>query len=264
MQLDLEGDVVLITGGGRGIGRAIAERFLQERARVVVLDVDESGLAWFDPARTATGTDGAALACDVRSTESVRAVVADVLARFGRVDVLVNNAGILGAGLVEDTDAETWNRVFDVNVTGTFRMCQAVIPTMKAQRSGRIINAASFAAIVPSVGSAAYAASKAAVVQFTRVLAGELGPWDVTVNAYAPGMIPTALNGFTDQEQAVQDRLLDTLTLRRWGQASEVADLLCFLASDAASYITGALIDVSGGKLATQIPSRAYERAARG
>jgi 3-oxoacyl-[acyl-carrier protein] reductase len=135
---------------------------------------------------------------------------------------------------------------------------------MKAQPSGRIINAASFAAIVPSIGSAAYGASKAAVVQFTRTLAGELGPWDITVNSYAPGMIPTAMNGFADLPRADQDRLLDTLSLRRWGDPADVAALICFLASDAASYITGALIDVSGGKLATQIPGKAYELAARG
>jgi len=261
MQLDLEHKVVVITGAGRGIGRVIAEQLITERATVVVTDVDDEALAWFEPAREAAGVDGAALVCDVRSTESVRSAVARVLDRFGRVDVLVNNAGIMGAGLVEETDAETFTTVFDVNVTGVFRLCQAVIPAMKAQRSGRIINAASFAAIVPSIGSAAYAASKAAVVQFTRTLAGELGPWDITVNSYAPGMIPSAINNFTGQPQADQDRLLDTLTLRRWGQSSEVGDLVCFLASDAARYITGTLIDVSGGKLATQLPQRAYEIA---
>jgi 3-oxoacyl-[acyl-carrier protein] reductase len=130
---------------------------------------------------------------------------------------------------------------------------------MKRQHRGRIVNAASFAAIVPSVGSAAYAASKAAVVQLTRVLASELGPWDVTVNAYAPGMIPTAMNGFADLPEPAQARLLDTLSLRRWGRAEDVADLVCFLASDAARYITGTLVDVSGGKLSTQMPHRAYE-----
>jgi NAD(P)-dependent dehydrogenase (short-subunit alcohol dehydrogenase family) len=109
------------------------------------------------------------------------------------------------------------------------------------------------------VGSAAYAASKAAVVQLTRVLASELGPWEVTVNAYAPGMIPTAMNGFADLPEPAQERLLDTLSLRRWGRPEDVADLVCFLASDTAGYITGALIDVSGGKLSTQMPHRAYE-----
>jgi 3-oxoacyl-[acyl-carrier protein] reductase len=139
-----------------------------------------------------------------------------------------------------------------------FLVSQAVAEVMKPRRRGRILNAASFAAIVPSVGSAAYAASKAAVVQFTRVLASELGPYEVTVNAYAPGMVPTAMNGFADLPPAAAGELLDTLSLRRWESPDDVADLLVFLASDAASYITGTLVDVSGGKLATQIPARAH------
>jgi 3-oxoacyl-[acyl-carrier protein] reductase len=261
MQLNLEGKVVFITGSARGIGRAIAEAFLRERSTVIVSDIDGADLSWFEQARVDAGAEGTALTCDVTSTPSVDSAIAKTVELFGRVDVVVNNAGILGEGLIEDTDANTWNRVLDVNVTGTFRVCHAAIPIMKSQCAGRIINAASFAAIIPSVGSAAYAASKAAVVQFTRALAGELGPWDITANAYAPGMIPSAINNFTQQEPAAQNRLLDTLTLRRWGDVSEVTDLLCFLASDASRYITGALIDVSGGKLATQFPQRAYEIA---
>ena len=167
----------------------------------------------------------------------------------------------MGEGLITEIDDETWDRCFDVNVGGVFRMCRAVAPIMKRQNSGRIINAASFAAIVPSIGSAAYAASKAAVVQLTRTLAGELGPWNITANAYAPGMIPSGINTFAEMDPAAQGRLLDTLTLRRWGEAEEVADLICFLASDASRYITGTLVDVSGGKLATQLPQRGYEIA---
>ena len=250
--MDVAGKVVVVTGGGRGIGRALAGRFHPEGSRVLVLDVAFGD----EPALT---SDYDSMPCDVSDAESVRHAVGDVVDRFGAVDVLVNNAGVLGEGLVSDLDPARWQRAFDVNVTGTFLMSQAVIPTMKSQNSGRIINAASFAAIVPSVGSAAYAASKAAVVALTRVLASELGPWDVTVNAYAPGMIPTAMNGFADLPEAAQARLLDTLSLRRWGRPEEVADLVCFLASDAAQYITGALLDVSGGKLSTQMPHRAYE-----
>jgi 3-oxoacyl-[acyl-carrier protein] reductase len=263
MELNLVDKVVFVTGAGRGIGRAITETFLRERASVVATDVDEAAVAWVEDAGREAGASALALSCDVRSDESVATAVSATLERFGRIDVLVNNAGVLGEGFVEETDSATWTRVLDVNVTGTFRTCKAVMPTMKRQESGRIINAASFAAVVPSVGSAAYAASKAAVVQFTRTLAGELGPWNITANAYAPGMIPSALNGFTEKDQATQDRLLDTLTLRRWGDAQEVCDLLCFLASDASRYITGTLIDVSGGKLATQLPQRAYELAGR-
>lgn len=182
-----------------------------------------------------------------------------IVSRYERIDVLINNAGINVEGPIEDLDWNGFRSCLEVNVGGVFLLSQAVIPIMKKQRSGRIINAASFAAIVPSIGSAAYAASKAAVVQFTRVLAGELGPWNVTVNAYAPGMVPTAMNGFADLPAQAQDRLLNTLSLRRWESADDVADLLIFLAGDAAGYITGTLLDVSGGKLATQIPARAYE-----
>ncbi len=188
-----------------------------------------------------------ALPADLSSEEACRRLAGEVGEREERVDVLVNNAGVLVEGLVEDLDDDLWDFCLDVNLGGTFRMCRAVIPAMKDQGSGRIINAASFAAIVPSVGSAPYAASKAAVVQFTRTLAGELGPWNITANSYAPGMIPTAMNGFDTLGPAAQDRLLDTLTLRRWGRAEEVADLLCFLASDAAAYITGVVLPVDGG-----------------
>jgi 3-oxoacyl-[acyl-carrier protein] reductase len=258
MQLDLSSHVVVVTGAGRGIGRVLAERFLAEGAVVAALDVQAESLEWLPES-----TNAATYACDVRDSARIDAVVADVVERFGRIDVLVNNAGIFVEGPVEQLGDESWDLCFDVNVGGTFKTCRAVIPAMKAQRSGRIINAASFAAIVPSIGSAPYAASKAAVVQFTRTLAGELGPWNITANAYAPGMIPTAMNGFAEMSQVQQDRLLDTLTLRRWGDAAEVADLVCFLASDASRYITGTLIDVSGGKLATQLPQRAYRPAER-
>jgi 3-oxoacyl-[acyl-carrier protein] reductase len=261
MLLELTDRVVVITGAGRGIGRAIAESFLRERSRVIAIDVSTEAVAWFDDARSEAGLDGAAYACDVRDTASVSRVVGEIAERFGRIDVLINNAGVMGEGLITDIDDETWDRCFDVNVGGVFRMCRAVAPIMKKQNSGRIINAASFAAIVPSIGSAAYAASKAAVVQLTRTLAGELGPWNITANAYAPGMIPSGINTFAQMSPQEQGRLLDTLTLRRWGDADEVADLICFLASDASRYITGTLVDVSGGKLATQLPQRGYEIA---
>jgi 3-oxoacyl-[acyl-carrier protein] reductase len=257
VEIDFGGQVVVVTGAARGIGRVVAERFRDEGAIVVVLDLAGADLT--AAAERFSGETGAALAVDVRDTDAVRQVVEEIVDRFGRIDVLVNNAGVNEEGPVEEMDPERWDRCFDVNVGGTFRVCQAVIPVMKRQRRGRILNAASFAAIVPSVNTAAYSASKAAVVQFTRVLAGELGPWDITVNSYAPGMVPTAINGFAEMDEARQSELLDLLSLRRWGVPADVADLLCFLASDRAGYITGTLVDVSGGKLATQIPSRAYE-----
>ena len=261
MELDLSGRVVVVTGAARGIGRVIAETFVRERSVVVGVDVSADALGWLDEARGPAGLDGAALACDVTDGDATRALVQEVAERFGRVDVLVNNAGVNVEGRIEELSDDDWDRCFAVNVGGVFKMCRAVVPVMKAQRSGRIVNAASFAAIVPSVGAGAYAASKAAVVQLTRTLAGELGPWGVTANAYAPGMVPTAMNGFADLPGPAQDRLLDTLTLRRWSEPQEVADVVCFLASDAARYVTGTLLDVSGGKLATQLPQKAYELA---
>ena len=148
-----------------------------------------------------------------------------MVARFGRVDVLVNNAGIDVEGTFEELTDEAWDRCFAVNVGGVFKMCRAVVPVMKAQGSGRIVNAASFASIVPSIASSAYAASKAAVVQLTGVLAGELGPWGVTANAYAAGHDPDRHERLRRHgPAAVQDRLLNTLTLRRWGDPQEVAD----------------------------------------
>nr|WP_246314769.1 SDR family NAD(P)-dependent oxidoreductase [Kineococcus aurantiacus] len=246
--MDLTERVVVVTGAGRGIGRTLAHRFAGEGAHVVALD-----RAFEDPGEPGVRQT----ACDVTDPDSVRRAVEATVAEFGTIDVLVNNAGVNVDGRVADLTWERFRQCLDVNVGGVFLVSQAVAEVVKPRRRGRILNAASFAAIVPSVGSAAYAASKAAVVQFTRVLASELGPYDITVNAYAPGMVPTAMNGFADLPADQADELLDTLSLRRWGRADDIADLLVFLASDAAGYITGTLLDVSGGKLATQIPSRA-------
>lgn len=254
MRIDLSGRVVLVTGAGQGIGRAIAEAFAREDATVVALDVAQAQL----DALTEEGVAALGLVCDVTDTGQVRAAVAAAEERFGRIDVLVNNAGINAEGPLETFDPDVWDRVFAVNVRGVFAMCQAVIPAMKRQRAGRIINAASFAAVVPSVGAAAYGASKAAVVQLTRVLASELGPWDITVNAYAPGMIPTRMNGFAELDEEAASARLDQLSIRRWGRPEDVAALCLFLASDLSGYITGALLDVSGGKFATQDPGSAW------
>jgi len=259
MIIDLKGKTAIVTGAGRGIGREIAGTLAREGVNTVVTDIYQDRLDNVAKEFAEQGWEGMQCLCDVRDESQIQKAVDAVVAKYGRIDILVNNAGVAPVATVENFSEETWDLCQDVNLKGTFLMCKAVVPIMKRQRSGRIINAASFAAIVPTIGGAAYASAKAGVVYFTRVLAGELGPYDVTVNAYAPGMIPTELNHFADAPPEKQSRLLDTLTLRRWGNPQDVANLICFLASDLAGYITGTTVDVSGGKLATQNPALAYE-----
>ena len=258
MLIDLTDKVAIVTGGGRGIGREIARTLASEGVVTVVTDIRADLLAEVTTEWEDKGWRGGQLVCDVRKPEDCRSVAETVERDFGRIDILVNNAGVASGDPVADLKEEDWDRNLDINLKGTMLMCQAVIPAMKRQGVGRILNASSFAAIIPSIGGAAYAASKAGVASLTRVLAGELGASGITVNAYAPGMIPTEMNHFAEHESEVQERLLDTLSLRRWGDPVDVANLICFLASDQAAYITGALIDVSGGKFATQMPWMAY------
>jgi 3-oxoacyl-[acyl-carrier protein] reductase len=259
MHIDLSGKFAIVTGGGRGIGRVVARTLAEEGVTVAILDIRDDLLADADREWQERGWPGLRRHCDVRDAGEVAAAVEAVVADFGRIDVLVNNAGVARGARVEALEEAVWDDNFASNTKALFLMCRAVAPVMRRHGAGRIINASSFAAIVPAIGSAAYAASKAAVVSFTRVLAGELGPAGITVNCYAPGMIPTEMNHYREAPAARQQRLLDTLTLRRWGEAEDVARLVCFLASDRAGYITGTMIDVSGGKLATQIPALAYE-----
>jgi len=263
MNIDLNNKAVIVTGASGGIGRELALAFAREGAKTAAIDYDAEGLSALENTFAKEGLEGLFLECDVRDEAQTQSVVDRTAERFGHLDVLVNNAGVCVGGAVETMTAEQWDLNFDVNAKGVFLMSKAAIPHMKRQRAGRIINAASFAAIIPSLDTAAYAASKAAVHYFTRVLAGELGPWNITVNCYAPGMVPSGMNNFDKLTEAEASKLLDTLTLRRWQTPQDVFNLVSFLASDLSAYITGAILDVSGGKLATQRPYAAYSKANR-
>lgn len=261
MLVDVSGKVIIVTGAGRGIGKDLAVRFASEGARVALWERDAVSLARVAAELRSTGADVLALEVDVSDADSCTRAAAATHAHFGDLEVLINNAGVAPSGTVETMDIAAWDETFAVNVRGVFLCCRAVTPYLKARRCGRIISASSFAAIIPSYAFAAYASSKAAVASFTRVLAAELGPWDITVNAYAPGMVPTQMNGFTTLPEARQQQLLDTLTLRRWGAADDIASLLVFLVSAQSSYISGTLIDVSGGKFSVQFPQFAHQQS---
>ena len=261
MNIDLKDKVAIVTGAAGGIGRDIALRLASEGVITIVTDIKETALKEMGELFDTQGYRGKRFLCDVRESAQIRGVIDDIVSSYGKIDILVNNAGVAAGGPVDRMSEEAWNTTLDVNLKGTFLMCKAVAPVMKKQRSGRIINAASFAAIIPRIGTAAYAASKAGVVYFTRVLAGELGPWNITVNCYAPGMISTDMVRYDELPAENRQRLMDTLTIRKWGRGEDIAHLICFLSSDFAGYITGALIDISGGKLTTQLPSESYDWA---
>jgi NAD(P)-dependent dehydrogenase (short-subunit alcohol dehydrogenase family) len=241
--------VVLVTGAAHGIGLAIVRAFAQAGAKVVVTDLREA-----DAARAAStiasemGTEGLAVAVDVRDAAAVDAAVQRALAHFGRIDVLVNNAGIYPNTPVLEMDENEWDAVFDTNVKGMFLMSRAVGRAMVTRGDGgRIVNISSGAAESGRVGAAHYCASKAAVTMFTRVLALELAPHGIVVNAVGPGLIEVP--GWSLSQDYI-DAIVSTNPMGRIGQPEDVAQAVLYLASPSATYTTGTTLYVDGGNLA--------------
>jgi len=244
----LANTVAVITGTALGIGAETARTFGREGARVAMLDIDGAGNAKVAETVREAGGDPLALTCDVTSSAAVRAAVDAVMSRWGRIDLLVNNAG--GFAVMRPTEEipdEEWEAIFRFNVTSAFLCTKAVLPIMKRQRSGRIVNLASIVARAGAVQvTSHYAAAKSAIVGFTRHLALEVGPFGITVNAVAPGTV------LTDRVRAVRtpeatQALADRVPLRRLGEPADIADVILFLASGSARWITGAVLDVNGG-----------------
>lgn len=244
-----EGRVVIVTGAAKGIGAVTAQAFGREGARVAALDIDGAGVDRVAADLLAQGRDALGLKSDATSASDVRAAVETVIARWGRVDVLVNNAGGFAVmRTLEDTSQAEWEAVLASNLTSAFLVCKAVLPAMKRQRAGRIVNLASVVARGGAVRVPAhYAAAKAGVIALTRMLALEVADLGITVNAVAPGTTATdrVLAARTPDDTA---RVAAAIPLRRLGQPAEIAESILFLASDAASFITGAVLDVNGGQ----------------
>ena len=241
---DFHGRVVLITGAARGLGRAAAERLLARGASVAVnvRGPERAGALARDLGERTFAVPG-----DI--TESPESLVAKVLERFGRLDILVNNAAYAQSTRIHDLTPEEWRRALEVNLTAPFLLTKAAVEPMKAQKYGRIVNISSLAGkTVSTLGGAHYTASKAGLQGFTRAAAKELGQFGITVNAICPGMIDTELT----REHATDAQLADITgryPIARLGTREEVADLICFMASEAAGYITGASWDINGGDL---------------
>ncbi len=241
----LEGKISIITGAAQGIGLATALKFAREGATVVVCDVRQSPIDEAVAQCQAEGATAVGFVMDVTQREMVDAVVTQVKERFGRIDVLVNNAGITQDARLQKMTLEQFDKVIDVNLRGVFHCAQAVADTMVAQGSGVILNASSVVGIYGNFGQTNYAATKFGVIGFTKTWSRELGPKGVRVNAVAPGFIQTPILG-TIPEKVIQE-MEHRVPLRRLGQPEEIANAYAFLASDEASYVNGAVLEVSGG-----------------
>ncbi len=243
---DFLGRVVLVTGAARGLGRAAAVRFL-ERGASVAVNVRDRPRA--EAIAAELGDRAFAAPGDITADGVPEELVGRVVARFGRLDILVNNAALALGTRLEDLTAEEWRRTLEVNLTAPFVLTRAVLPVMKGQGYGRIVNVSSTAGrMVSTLGGSHYTASKAGLLGLTRATAKELGRFGITVNAVCPGMIDTELT----REHATPERLAEyalRYPVPRLGTAAEVADLICFAASEAAGYMTGASLDINGGDL---------------
>jgi 3-oxoacyl-[acyl-carrier protein] reductase len=257
VNLGLQGKSVIVTGAAQGMGLAIAETFAAEGANVALVDiVDASAAAAGIRDR---GSTALSVEADATRSSDVTRAVQSVLESFGRIDIMVNNAGLLREAYIADTDESLWDLLIAVNLKSAYLFARAVAPTMMAQRSGCIVNASSFAAVIPSAGHGAYAAAKAGVLSLTKTLAGELGPYGIRTFAYIPGVIATALS--EKMRATASAQMLSTIPVGQFGTAQDVANVIVLLASESASYINGAAIEITGGKLAVQNVAAAQDRA---
>jgi 3-oxoacyl-[acyl-carrier protein] reductase len=246
MTNSFEGAVVLVTGATRGIGRAVAERFAREGAKLVICARSDSRTLADALARG--GSEVLARDLDIAQPDALPDLVRSALERFGRIDIAVANAGIRSRVGLDELGIEEWHRVLDTNLLGTFFTCRAVIGHMRERRSGRIVTISSLAGQVGgTLVDAAYSATKAGIINLTKVLAKDLAPVGVTVNCVSPGTIDTPFIGDYDDE--LRGQLESLIPLRRLGTADDVAEAVLYYASPGAAWVTGTTLSVSGGQV---------------
>jgi len=256
MDLGLKGKVVLITGGATGIGKASALAFLKEGCRVAICGRTKAKIDGAVQELKEQGYDAIGGAADAGNVAEITAFANTVAKEYGQIDVWLNNAGVYPQRAILDMTEEEWDETFRINVKSVFIGTRIAAGYMKKQGKGVILNAASFASIIPSAGSSAYAATKAAILSFTRTSAAELAPLNIRVVAYIPGMIRSEM---TEPVIATKRKALtEQVALNRLGEPEDIADPLVFLASDFARYITGNAIEISGGKFCVQNPMYAW------
>lgn len=246
---DLTGKVAIVTGGGRGLGEQIAEGLAEAGANLVLCSRKLEACKEVSDELNNKGITSIALQCDVTKPEDINEVVKKTIEKFGRIDILVNNSGATWGTPVVDMPLEAWNKVFNVNATGTFLMCQAVGKVMIEQKAGKIINIASVAGLRGSnpkmLDAIGYNASKGAVITFTKDLAVKWGSYGINVNAIAPGFFPTKMSKVLLEKNG--DSMLEGTPLRTFGTENDLKGVALLLASNASNFITGEIIVVDGG-----------------
>lgn len=240
-----EGKNAIITGAARGIGQAIALDLAVKGANIVICDLQKQ---WLEETAVTVKKTGRKVSCkelDVTNHDATQSVFQEIASECGSIDILVNNAGITRDGLLMRMSEADWDAVLAVNLKGTFNCTKAVTRTMMKQRSGAIVNIASIIGIMGNAGQANYGASKAGVIAFTKSAAKELAPRNIRVNAVAPGFIASKMTDTLSDD--VRERMLDAIPLKRFGNPENVASVVSFLASEQAEYITGEVVNTSGG-----------------
>ncbi|MCH8933203.1 MAG: SDR family oxidoreductase [Nitrospinae bacterium] len=240
----LNNKTAIITGGATGIGLACARLFTREGARVAIFGRRQDRL---DQARKQIGDSVLAVQGDITHEQDIQRLVDTTLKELGKVDILINNAGTFTGGPLHETDAEAWDRVFNINMTGVFQLTRRVLPSMVEQGSGSIIHISSILGMVAMPQTAAYNASKGALNQFSKSIAVEYGAQGIRSNAVCPGMIETEMTEELRQDTALMDEWIKGYPLGRFGQPEEVAQACLFLASDESAFITGTTLPIDGG-----------------